>query len=289
MTSFLKASPLSLHPKERSMYVPIISIKRLDRRKGGGDSGKGGGGVKSKPSEGGPDNGKGLKVSNADADSLPQGHNNATTHGEGIDTPVEVESVRFDGSHVADGTGHHPNVPNLSVIPSEHLSDVTHPEVHDSVGDYPNPDCRGLPQNNPGDGLVGITMAPNASDSTSFFFISNSYSATEVQRAVQENCSDATVSDLVPFDSTDDLQLGTLVQFYHGDCAAILLRGYDSAKETPGSPNFLPNPPFQSSALECLYYTIGESMTLMKTVPGLTPSTAALWGPSPFPSLRMIS
>jgi len=131
--------------------------------------------------------------------------------------------------------------------------------------------------------VVEMTITTKTNDSVLFFFISDSDSAMEVQGAIQGNCSDVTVGDPIPFNSTNNLQLDTVVQYYRGDSAAILLRGYDSTRESSGSPNFTSFPPsVNMSTWGCLNYTIGESIPLMGS--GLSQSTAGLGG-SPFFSL----
>lgn len=102
-----------------------------------------------------------------------------------------------------------------------------------------------------------------------FYFVSDLYTAGEVAAALTWNCSIAQVdiSDPVPFNLTGDIQPRSVVQFYRGDSAAILLRDYDSSKEITDSPYLVPNPPFPSSVNEtvwgCMNYTIGNSIPLM--------------------------
>ena len=140
----------------------------------------------------------------------------------------------------------------------------------------------GLSQNTsrPGGEVVEMTITQNVNNNVQFHFISDQYSATEVQRAIRGNCSDVTVKDIIPFRSTNNLRPDTTVQFYRGDSAAILLQGYDSTRELPGSPALVPNPPFPSSVnmktWACLNQTIGESIPLMNAASGLPESTVLL-------------
>lgn len=118
-----------------------------------------------------------------------------------------------------------------------------------------------------------MKITPNANNTPSFFFISDTYSAGEVKGAITLNCTDVTASDPIPFNSTGDIQPGSVVQFYRGDSAAILLQGYDDAKESPGYPSSIPNPPFPSSVnmttWGCLNSTIGASIPLLNGPPGV--------------------
>jgi len=150
----------------------------------------------------------------------------------------------------------------------------------------------GLPQNasRPGGEVVELSISLNANHSVQFHLISDRQSATEVQRAIQLNCTDVTVKDPIPFNSTYDLRPDTVVQFYRGDSAAIILQGYDNTREIPGSPGLIPNPPFPSSVnmstWTCLNYTVGESIPLLNAASGLFDLTAPplvffllfLWG-----------
>ena len=143
-------------------------------------------------------------------------------------------------------------------------------------------DYYGLPKNasRPGGEVVELTITPNANHSAQFHFISDHQSATEVQSAIQRNCSDVTVGVPIPFNSTNDLRPDTVVQFYRGDSAAILLQGYDNTREIPGRPDLVPNPQFppsvNMSTWTCLNRTVGESIPLMNAAPGLFDSTPLL-------------
>ena len=143
-------------------------------------------------------------------------------------------------------------------------------------------DYYGLPQNTsrPGGEVVQMTIAPKANNSVRFHFISDHHSATEVQSAIRGNCTDVKVENLALFNSTNDLRPDTVVQFYRGDSAAILLQGYDNTREVPGSADSVPNPPFPSSVnmstWGCLNYTIGESIPLMNSASSLFDSTTFL-------------
>jgi len=143
-------------------------------------------------------------------------------------------------------------------------------------------DYYGLPQNTsrPGGEVVGVTITPNANKSVQFHLISDRHSATEVKNAIQGNCSSVTVGEPTAFNSTNGVRPDTVVQFYRGDSAAILLQGYDNTREMPGRPDLVPNPPFPSSVnmstWTCLNYTIGESIPLMNSASTLFDSTTFL-------------
>lgn len=143
--------------------------------------------------------------------------------------------------------------------------------------DYIPPMVTTLPQNNtrPGGEVVEVTISLNANNSV-----------IQVQGIIWENCSDLTVSDLILFDSTNNLRLSTVIQFFRGDCVATLLWGNDSAKEISESPNSIPipNPPpsINTSTWGCLGYTTGESVPFMNPVSGITLNTVVLGGPCVF-------
>ena len=120
-------------------------------------------------------------------------------------------------------------------------------------------------------------MIASSANSTAlpFFFISDMYSAGEVKTSITTNCTGVVVSDPIPFNSTGNIQLGSVVQYYRGETAAIVLRGYENAKEMPGSPGLAPNPPFPPSInvteWACLNATIGGSIPLMNGSSHLAP------------------
>ena len=120
----------------------------------------------------------------------------------------------------------------------------------------------GLPQNitRPGGDVYEMTITPKSNVTPPFFFVSDEYSAGQVEYAINTNCSLlATASDPIPFNSTGNIQPGNVVQLYRGDSAAILLRGYNTA-----------GPPLLQSidtvTWTCLNLTIGESIPLVDSV-----------------------
>jgi len=133
-----------------------------------------------------------------------------------------------------------------------------------------------LPQNNtrPEGEAVEVTITLNANNSV-----------IQVRGIIWENCSDLTVSDLILFDSTNNLRLGTVIQFFRGDCVATLLWGNDSAREIFDSPNPVPipqSPPsINMSTWGCLGYTTGESVPI-------TLNTVVLGGPCVFVFLLVL-
>ena len=62
--------------------------------------------------------------------------------------------------------------------------------------------------------------------------------------------------------------MGSVVQYYRGESAAMLLEGYDNTKELPNEPHLVQNPPFSSNvsldAWKCFDETIGDSIPLMQ-------------------------
>lgn len=115
--------------------------------------------------------------------------------------------------------------------------------------------------------MVQIAITSGANDTLPFFFVSDTYSAGEVKGAITASCTDVTVSDPIPFNSTGNIQTRSVVQFYRGGSAAALLQGYDNTVGSSGSPNVVPNPPFPPGAnismWTCLNGTIGASIPLM--------------------------
>ena len=115
--------------------------------------------------------------------------------------------------------------------------------------------------------ILHNNLTTNSTPTTPFFFVSDNYTAFQVQQAVHQQCSDIIVDHPIPFNSTGNIQLGGVVQYYRGDTAAIIPQGYEDAKKLPDSPNLMPNPPFplgtHAIAWMCLNSTIGESIPLM--------------------------
>jgi hypothetical protein len=125
-----------------------------------------------------------------------------------------------------------------------------------------------------------MTIAPRAGNSDPFFFVSDMYSVGEVKASINASCIDMIVSDPIPFNSTGNINPGSVVQYYRGDSAAIVLRGYEDAKEMPGNLSMVPNPPFppniNMSGWACLNSTVGGSIPLMHGGSGLPPYKIAL-------------
>lgn len=121
-----------------------------------------------------------------------------------------------------------------------------------------------------------MIITPNTNSSTKLLFISDKYRVIKVQGAIRENCSDLTISDPILFNSTNNLPLGTVVQFFRGDNITAVPWGNDSAKVTS------PPPSIDTSTWECLNYTIGESMLFGNAASSITSSTTVLLGPRVF-------
>ena len=86
-----------------------------------------------------------------------------------------------------------------------------------------------------------------------FYFVSDNHTAGQVRIALDENCPEVTTSDPIRFNSTGNIRLEEVVQFYRGDTAAMLF------------PDTMPSiPPGGNRVLwSCLNETIGESIPLM--------------------------
>lgn len=99
-----------------------------------------------------------------------------------------------------------------------------------------------------------------------FYFVADSFTAGQINITVYAQCPNLTISDPIPFNSTGDIEPGSVVQLYRGATAAVLLQGYDDANEQLNNPNLVPNPPFSSDASmavwSCLNTTIGASIPL---------------------------
>ena len=110
-----------------------------------------------------------------------------------------------------------------------------------------------------------------------FFFISDLYTALETKSAIYNGCyfKDVRVSRPIPSNSTGNIKLGSVVQYYRGDSAAIVLRGYDNSKELPGRPDLIYNPPFPPNVSydhwRCINTSIGDGIPIIH---GGTPSPA---------------
>ena len=115
---------------------------------------------------------------------------------------------------------------------------------------------------------IGIPITPM----TPFFVVADNYTVHQIRGTLIGDCFFAVdVSAPIPFNSTGNLQLGSVVQYYRGDSAAVLLQGYENAKESPNSPNLVPNPPFPQgvsrNGWNCMNKSIGESIPLMYSGP----------------------
>jgi len=103
--------------------------------------------------------------------------------------------------------------------------------------------------------VLGVITARDADNGALLFFVPNEYNAIKVQSAVRD-----AVTDTDPFNSTNNLLLGTAAQFFRVCIIAALLRDYDSAGGLAGIQNFVPNPPPPSrpnmSTRACPNYTI---------------------------------
>ena len=101
-----------------------------------------------------------------------------------------------------------------------------------------------------------------------FFFVSDNYTASQIYHILDADYGYVMkISNLIPFNSTGNIQPESIVQFYRGDTAAIVLQGYDNTRELSDNPNLMQNPPFPPDAMADLWVTInttiGASIPLM--------------------------
>jgi hypothetical protein len=102
---------------------------------------------------------------------------------------------------------------------------------------------------------VPDTVAP----SRPYFFVSDSYTVSQMDLTIHANCSvyRLNISEPIPFNSTGDIQLGSVFQYYCVDSAAMMIQGYDNTKEVPSDTLM--------TAWGCFNDTIGISIPLMDT------------------------
>jgi hypothetical protein len=107
----------------------------------------------------------------------------------------------------------------------------------------------------PGNMQAPDTVAP----SRPYFFVSDSYTVFQMDLTIRAGCSGyhLNVSEPIPFNSTGDIQLGSVYQYYRGDSAAMLIQGYDNTKGVPSDTLM--------TAWGCFNDTIGQSIPLMDT------------------------
>ena len=121
-----------------------------------------------------------------------------------------------------------------------------------------------------------MKITVNNVDGPSFFFVSDNYTAFEIKGMIPKACLGFpdTISDPIPFNSTGNIQLGSVVQYYRGDSAAMVLQGYDDAMELPGWQDLMHNPPFpphvSSPIWDCFNTSIGDAIPLVRgeIIPG---------------------
>lgn len=119
-----------------------------------------------------------------------------------------------------------------------------------------------FPQNvtRPGGELVEITIT-QTDVTPPYSFVSDNYTVGQVSNTLNDNCFGLTISDPILLNSTGNIRRGSVLQYYRGDSAAILLRGYEDAQGLPGN---LPFPPsVNATTWACLNSTIASSIPLM--------------------------
>ena len=110
---------------------------------------------------------------------------------------------------------------------------------------------------------------PNGTAIAPFYFVSDHYTALEMKYTLNQACwpFGLDMVDPIPFNSTGNIRPGSVVQYYRGDSAAIVLEGYDNAMELPGRPDFVHDPSFPPNvnldAMGCFNATIQDSIPLM--------------------------
>ena len=144
-----------------------------------------------------------------------------------------------------------------------------------------------LPQNftRPGGELVEITITPPMFATGSgfgfngsvqyrpvppFFFVSDNYTVVQMNATINNVCAGYnvfTISTPITLNSTGNIKPESVVQFYRGDSAALLLQGYDNTEELSGHPHMIPNPPFPPEVgldlISCIDRTVAKSIPLM--------------------------
>ena len=103
-----------------------------------------------------------------------------------------------------------------------------------------------------------------------FFFVSDSYTVTQMNATINNICAEHhafTISAPIALNSTGNIKPESVVQFYRGDSAALLLQGYNNTKELPGYRHIGPNPPFPTEVglnlVSCIDKTVANSIPLM--------------------------
>ena len=137
-----------------------------------------------------------------------------------------------------------------------------------------------LPQNitRPGGQLVEMKITPawsidrdimhgipgNATPTAPFFFVSDNYTALQIRHEVNQNCLLGAAFDLpIAFNSTGNIRLGNVLQYYRGDSAAVVFQDFDLVKELNSGKNLsFPNS-FTARSWKCMNSTIGSSIPLM--------------------------
>ena len=110
----------------------------------------------------------------------------------------------------------------------------------------------------------------------SLYLVADLYSGNETQKAIN-HCGglNITISGPILFNSTGNIEPGSVVQYYRGDSAAITLQGYDNTKGLSDNKTLVPNPPFPDNtwkeAWDCINKTTGETIPLMEGGPPLSP------------------
>ena len=179
----------------------------------------------------------------------------------------------------------------LDVYPSDsdvHRVSVVHYQAQPLIL-HPTKYYQNLPQKTPRPGgelvEMKITLFNDSfplgtgpkKESPPFFFISDLYTALETRNAINYRCYfiDSYISPPIPFNSTGNIKLGSVVQYYRGDSAAIVLQGYNNSEELPGRPDLIYNPPFPPNVSyhdwRCVNTTIGDAIPIIH---GVTPLPA---------------
>ena len=109
--------------------------------------------------------------------------------------------------------------------------------------------------------MTEIMVTRTKKPTISFVFVSDDWTVDQVKKWLEKKCDDLKIDKPTAFNSTGDVRLGSVLQYYRGDTAAILLPGYEDAKNLTGDPPFPQS--MNADTWRCVNKTIGDSIPLM--------------------------
>ena len=136
--------------------------------------------------------------------------------------------------------------------------------------------------------FVNSTLLPNPNSTLNggsmllptrpFYLIADQYSGNQtiywIRYCGLAHRFNITIDRPIQFNSTGNIQPGSVVQYYRGDSVAVTLQGYDNTKGLSDNKTLVPNPPFPGDAWRPMWYCINtttkNSIPLMKGGPPLT-------------------